>query len=97
MAQIRQPSVTSGSSPASLRTAAIAASSTRSQRASGTETAVPFGVTSRAVSGASPVSSKRAAADAANAAQVPVVIPRRSSFCPLRTKPLRFASAAISG
>ena len=72
-AQTSSPFVTSGSSPASLRTAQMAASPSVRQTSGSISTTQPFGVRSESASGARPVSSSSAAPAAASAAQVPVV------------------------
>ena len=68
-----QPSVTSGSSPASLTTPQRAAPFSSTRKRGTASTVQPFGVTTESVCGASPVNSRRVAPDAASAAQVPVV------------------------
>ena len=72
-AQTSRPFVTSGSSPASLRTAQKAVSPSMRQISGAISAAQPFGVRSESDSGACPVSSSSAAPAAARAAQVPVV------------------------
>ena len=67
------PSVTSASSPASLRTAQRAVPSAASRAAGSTSTGQPLGVRRHSKAGRCPVSSSLAAPAAANAAQVPVV------------------------
>ena len=72
-AQTSIPSVTSASSPASLRTAQRAVPSAVSQAAGSTSTGQPLGVRRQSKAGRCPVSSSLAAPAAARAAQVPVV------------------------
>ena len=72
-AKISAPSVTSGSSPPSLRTAQAAQPSPAACRSSSASTATPAGVAMRTAGRVSPVSSRAAAPAAAAAAQVPVV------------------------
>ena len=68
-----KPVVTSTSSPPSFSMAHSAPSATVRQNRGATSTTMPFGVRRATVSGAVPVSSRRAAPAAASAAQVPVV------------------------
>ena len=84
-AQTGSPWVASTSSPPSLVTQQQAAPASRRGASTGTSTTHPLGVRRDTVSGARPVSSSRAAAAAARAAQVPVVYPQRSRFPPAVT------------
>ena len=67
------PWVTSASSPPSFRTEHTAPDPVRASPSGQTSTVQPLGVSRDKVSAAWPVSSSRAAPDAARAAQVPVV------------------------
>ena len=73
VAMMSRPSVASGSSPASLRTAQTARSPSMRQNAGATRTSQPLGVVRQSASGAVPVSRRAAAPCAASAAHVPVV------------------------
>ena len=90
----RAPWVTSGSSPASLTTTAIAWLSLRVHSSTGKLTRWPDGRPTSTVWGISPVSSAVVAALAAADAQVPVVQPVRSAF--FRTFAVRGRSGSRS-
>ena len=79
-ARTRMPFVTSGSSPLSFLTAHTAVPPSSSASSTSSVSGIPFGVAIRTDSGAFPVRSRKAAALAAAAAQVPVVYPKRSFF-----------------
>jgi len=81
VAQISAPCVTSGSSPASLMTPAVAAFPSMCVMASAKLGRSPRGSATATGSGKSPVTSAAKAALAAAAAQVPVVQPRRNADC----------------
>ena len=72
-AQMSAPSVTSGSSPPSLRTAQAAQPSPAACSSSSASTRTPAGVSMCTAGSAAPSSSRAAAPAAAAAAQVPVV------------------------
>ena len=75
------PWVTSGSSPASLTTTAVAASSHRSAESTSKVCRLPEGKPISTVAGVVPSRSSSAAALAAAAEHAPVVNPVRKAFC----------------
>ena len=81
MARTSAPWVTSGSSPASLTTPAVARSPSSSSTASANAGVCPFGSVMVTGSGKSPVSRAVYAAVVAAVAQAPVVQPGRSPVC----------------